>query len=171
MNTVYRDLNIFSKYGPDWAEQVERVCEEVEWYTCEMLRNSVGKGYAEMSLQQLDHMWQISFSGEFDKYNPDFCENNGWGTDMPEFPVEDISGVVLTNIYVDNDPYCNPETQQALLDPLSVLKVTMMDEAITHTTIAAANDQTYFVNLLKYALSQGSNFEVEGECNELNMWM
>lgn len=59
---------------------------------------------------------------------------------MPEFPVEDISSVVLTNIYVDDDPYCKPETQQALLDPLSVFKVTMMDEAITHTTIAAAND-------------------------------
>ena len=71
-------------------------------------------------------------------------------TDSPEFPVEDITGVMLTNIYVDNDPYCKPETQQALLDPLSNIKFTLMDYDITHTSIAGTNDKAFFVNLLKF---------------------
>ena len=87
---------------------------------------------------------------------------------MEEFPLGDIGEVVMTNIYVKDDPYCDPETQQVLLDPLSDIKFTTMSEFITHTTIASANDQTLFINLLKFALSQGSNIDVEGECNSLN---
>ena len=57
MNEIYHDLKIFSKYGPDWEDQVEELCDEVDDETCWMLRYTVDKGYAEMSLQQLDHMW------------------------------------------------------------------------------------------------------------------
>jgi len=31
----------------------------------------------------------------------------------------------------------------------------MMDEDITHITIAGANNKTFFMNLLKFSLSQG----------------
>jgi len=51
MNEIFHDLEIYSKYGPDWEDQVEAVCEEVEWYTCNSLRNTVDQGYAEMSIQ------------------------------------------------------------------------------------------------------------------------
>lgn len=88
---------------------------------------------------------------------------------MEEFPLEDIDGVVISNIYVDQDPYCKPETQQAILDPLSEIKYVMMNEYITHTSIAGANNQTFFMNLLKFSLSQGVA-EVEGECTELGVW-
>jgi len=62
---------------------------------------------------------------------------------------------VISNIYVGNDPYCKPELQQTILDPLSDFKYTMMDEDITHITIAGANNKTFFMNLLKFSLSQG----------------
>ena len=76
---------------------------------------------------------------------------------------------MISNIYVDNDPYCKPELQQTILDPLSEIKYTMMNEAITHTTIAVANNQTFYLNLLKFSLSQGVA-SVEGECTDLGIW-
>jgi len=45
----------------------------------------------------------------------------------------------------------------------------MMNEAITHTTIAGANNQTFYMNLLKFSLSQGVA-SVEGECTDLGIW-
>ena len=118
-----------------------------------------------MSIQQLNHMWQISRSGEFEEYNPDFCEPNGDQIDPVDFPLEDIFGVVVTNFYVKDDSFCDPATQQVLLDDLSSYKFTTMNEDITHITIAAANDQTPYLNLLKFSLTQGSNIDINGSCS------
>ena len=127
LQEIFHDLQIYSKYGPNWVNQVEEVCDEVDSRTCYKLRGTVDMGYAEMSHEQLDHMWQISYSGEFDEYNPYFCEDGEFETDTDEFPLEDITGIVMTNIYVDQDPYCKPEVQQNILDPLSEIKYTMMN--------------------------------------------
>lgn len=128
------------------------------------LRSTVDRGYAEMSIKQLDHMWQIGFSGEFDEYNEDFCED-GWDNDTPEFPLDDIQNVVITNFYVQDDDYCKPETQMEILDHLSEYKFTMTNAFIDHVTIAGANDQMSYLALLKFALEQGSNIDVPGECS------
>ena len=52
-----------------------------------------------------------------------------------------------------------------LLDPLSTYKFTTMSEYIDHVTISAANDQTDYLNLLKFSLSQGSNVAIDGACS------
>ena len=51
-----------------------------------------------------------------------------------------------------------------LLDPLSTYKFTTMNEYIDHVTISAANDQTDYLNLLKFSLSEGSNVAIDGAC-------
>lgn len=119
-----------------------------------------------MSVQQLDHMWQISRSGQFEEYNPDFCEGGGNENDPIDFPIDHIN-VVVTNFYVQGDSYCDPKTQMELLDPLSEYKFTTMNEYIDHITISSANDQTAYLNLLKFSLSQGSNVVIDGfgSCN------
>lgn len=111
MLELYDELEIYSKYGEDWADQVELICDQssVDYFTCMSLRSTVDQGYAEMSIEQLNHMWQIGYSGEFDEYNEDFCDG-GWENDAPEFPLDDIQHVVITNFYVEDDAYCKPET-------------------------------------------------------------
>ena len=109
-------------------------------------------------------MWQIGYSGEFDEYNEDFCDG-GWENDAPEFPLDDIQHVVITNFYVEDDSYCKPETQMEILDELSEYKFILMNEYIDHVSVASANDQMSYLNLLKFALSQGSNIDVPGACS------
>lgn len=173
MHEVYEDLKIYSKYGPEWEDQVDSLCDDhrVSYHMCHQLRSTVGQGYAEMAIQQLDHMWQVGNSREFDEYSGEFCEGDGWQEDAPEFPLDQISSeVVMTNIYVKDDPVCWPETQQALLDSLSDVKYTTMNASVTHSSIAAANDQGWFVNLLKFSLSEGANFNVDGFCFDNLDW-
>ena len=111
MLELYDDLKIYSKYGEDWDHQVDELCDEVDFDTCLMLRATVDKGYTEMSIQQLDHMWQISRSGQFEEYNPDFCDGDGNQNDHIDFPIENINNeIFVTNFYVQGDSYCDPET-------------------------------------------------------------
>lgn len=56
-------------------------------------------------------MWQISRSGQFEEYNPDFCDGDGDQNDPTDFPIENIySEIFVTNFYVQGDSYCDPET-------------------------------------------------------------
>lgn len=101
MLELYDDLKIYSKYGEDWDHQVDNLCDYVSFDTCLALQSTVGAGYTEMAIQQLDHMWQNSRSGEFEEYNPDFCDGDGNLDDPTDFPLEDIDDdVVITNFYV-----------------------------------------------------------------------
>ena len=89
---------------------------------------------------------------------------------MPVFPLEDIQEVVITNFYVKDDEYCIPEKQMEILDPLSEYKFTLMNANIDHVSVAAANNIQAYLNLLMFALEQGSNIEVDGECSGFENW-
>ena len=46
-------------------------------------------------------MWQVSRSGKFEEYDPDFCEGTGGLNDPEDFPLGDISeNIDITNFYV-----------------------------------------------------------------------
>lgn len=70
---LVEELEIYSFYGPNWADQVVAICERVDTASCESLEATVSttevdgdSGYREMSVQQLEHLWQQSYTGEFD---------------------------------------------------------------------------------------------------------
>ena len=63
--TISDELGIFSFYGPDWENQVTQLCERVGEASCAALQATVGAGFKEVAVQELDQMWQNSFSGAF----------------------------------------------------------------------------------------------------------
>lgn len=65
---VYDELGIESLYGPDWADQVVEVCEKVSTKTCTNLQMTVNLGRSEMSVNQLDHMYQQVYTKSFSMF-------------------------------------------------------------------------------------------------------
>lgn len=92
-----------------------------------------------MSCKQLVHMWQNSYTREFEEFNPDFF-TNGWldDTDTPDFPVENVT-VNMFNFFVEGDSTCDPEANQPLLDPLAYFRGTFTKDSITHINVQGNN--------------------------------
>ena len=69
---AFEAAGIQSLYGPDWATQVATLCLTVKTETCEKLTATVGIGLAEMSVTQLEHMFQMAFSESYSQYSTTF---------------------------------------------------------------------------------------------------
>ena len=57
-----------------------QLCTRVGTASCTALEATVGAGFKEMAVQELDQMWQNSFSGAFNTWSPTFSED-GWFAD------------------------------------------------------------------------------------------
>ena len=154
---LVRAKGIYSFYGPNWEDQVDRVCHWVgNWsHTCISLRASLDKGYKEMSVKQLEHLWQVDYTESFARFNEDFLEN-GWIED-PD--VIDISGVTVQSgsAYVPGDATCDPEINQTTLASLSPFYSEFTDESITHSNVNTANDNATLLTYLNVNLLAKAN--------------
>lgn len=159
LQDIYDELCIESLYGPDWEAQVDAICEKVSWSTCDSFKDTVGAGFAEMSVTQLEHMWQMSYNRSFSAYSADFDEDQTT-TDI------DVSGVNtrMVSFYVDEDPVCDTDVNQGVFDtvPGQMWRSTFVTEGITHSSIQGANNESGFLNLLNVALAMGQN-DVNGD--------
>ena len=100
------------------------MCDDsrVSYRTCNSLKATVGKGFGEMGLIQLEHMWQMSRAKDFVQFNDEF-EDEGWVGDAD--PI-DISGLLVqqVNVFVEDDPTCDPDVNHDVLDPKSTFYIT-----------------------------------------------
>lgn len=76
LKQVALDKQIFSFYGApvEWEMKVESLCgdERVSFETCEALKLTVSESFAEMSFQQLEHLWQQDFTKQFTEFSTTF---------------------------------------------------------------------------------------------------
>jgi len=161
------ELEIYSFYGPKWADQVDAICEKVDTASCDALKATVSTvedgdaGYREMSVQQLEHMWQQSYTGRFMEYNDSFRTSfaDEAAADGLEDGIKAISTTVA-NIYVQDDQVCTPKVQQDIFKTLTyqepyILTVTNED----HKSILDASDNEAFMSLLSATLRSGINLD------------
>lgn len=124
---LFDELNIYSRYGPNWAEQVDEICAEVSEASCDAFKATItdnegrrldavtaDEGLKEMSIQQYEHMWQQSYHRKFNEWSATWAED-GWTADIPEINVADIA-TRMVNFYGSADDKCDIEINKALLD-------------------------------------------------------
>ena len=87
---AFEAAGIDSLYGPDWATQVETLCMTVTTEKCAELTATVDAGLAEMSVTQLEHMFQMDFSNSFSQFSTTFETDQ-----MP--PAIDVTGIATRN--------------------------------------------------------------------------
>ena len=130
LQDVVEKLHINSFYGPDWATQVAAICWKVDYYTCKSFKATVDAGFAEMGVQQLEHMFQMSFTSSFNQYSSTF------EADQTVMPI-DVTGVTTQNrsFYLRNDSTCDPAINMAVLDtvPGQLGDQTFSATGLTHT--------------------------------------
>ena len=114
---IVRDCEIYSFYGPNWSEQVEQICARVNFQTCNSLRATTDGRYREMSVQQLDHMWQNSYTQKFQSWNPTFATDYEDG-DQSDIDLSAIDETFVENIYLANDKVCDADVNQGVLSAI-----------------------------------------------------
>jgi hypothetical protein len=67
-----------------------------------------------MSVKQLEHMWQQSYTKTFGAFSDTF-EEDGWTDGTDEIDVTGVDTRML-NFYVNEDPVCNTDVNQAVMD-------------------------------------------------------
>lgn len=58
LKDTFDENKVCSRYGADWAAQVDEICKEVDYYTCKSLKSTVDDELAGMSNTQWEHMFQ-----------------------------------------------------------------------------------------------------------------
>jgi len=114
---LFDELDIYSRYGPTWADEVEDICEEVSYWSCHAFRSTVDDGNKEMSIQQWEHMWQQSYHRKFNEYSGTFGED-GWTAAIPEINVAAIA-TKMVNFYPSEDDVCDKDLNKALMDTIT----------------------------------------------------
>ena len=118
LRDVLINMDINSVYGPDWTNQVERICNIYELFEagsdqCDALNALTvdADGLNEIGLNQLDNLIQIA-SGEVS-------------------PVYDLSVLAapITPIYVAGDEQCDADAAKAILDPVTSFSINWPDRA------------------------------------------
>lgn len=83
-----------------------------------------------MGVEQLEHMFQMSFTSSFNQYSSTF------ETDQTVMPI-DVTGVMTQNrsFYLRNDSTCDPAINMAVLDtvPGQLGDQTFSATGLTHT--------------------------------------
>ena len=106
----------------------------------------------EVSLTQLQHMYQRAYSGEFDQFDPDFC-TGGYESTADDI---DLSGITasITNIVVEGDSTCDPASNAALISALAGVDSvrTFSADGTTHANLIGANGSTDFTSQLRAQL-------------------
>lgn len=111
-------MDINSVYGPDWTNQVERICNIYELFEagsdqCDALNALTvdADGLNEIGVNQLDNLIQIA-SGEVS-------------------PVYDLSALAapITPIYVAGDEQCDADAAKAILDPVTSFSINWPERA------------------------------------------
>lgn len=167
------DLEIYSIYGDAtaWQTKVDAICADVRVSEekCSELTTSVALGFGEMSVKQLEQLWQQGYTGQFDSYSATFA-TDGWLVDTPEYPVADIT-VPVNAIYIDEDPICSDTVNQAVLsmNAAQTFETTLSLDSVTHTSIIGANNEPIVTASLLLALSLGEDQDVT-PCEAVFVW-
>ena len=113
-------------------------------------------GFKEMSVQQLDHMWQNSYSKEFNEWSPSFS-TDGWFEEQTGIDITTIDTTVVENFYIKCDTVCDPVVNLAILNtvPSQVLYTEYVRDDLNHVNVIGAVDNTDFMTTLMAALTSG----------------
>ena len=93
------------------------MCMVVDSDTCAELEATTDLGLGQMSLQQLDHMFQQDFFGTFVSYSTTFCDELGEGETTDDIDLSTLTKPIR-NFYVKGDQVCDVETNQTVTNEL-----------------------------------------------------
>ena len=137
------DNDIGSLYGATYTDDVTTLCAEVDADTCAALKAADGQGFKEVSLAQLEDMFQKAYSGAFTAKDATFCDS-GYEDDATAIDLSAITQPV-TNIYLSGDDTCSEAANQAVTIPTTSSFRTFVDADLAHDTFIGANDNTDLV--------------------------
>lgn len=106
-----------------------------------------------MSVKQLNHMWQNSFTSQFDQFDEDFF-TDGYLTpeDLDNVDLSGITTTLWNNFYVDGDTVCDPAVNQAAWPSIGT---TLDDSSLNHHNIIGASNNDDFMSALLASLKSG----------------
>ena len=112
---MLEELSIWSFFGQNWTEQIGEICghPDVSDALCKKLKSTLDDGVSrsEMSVKQLEYMWQESYTKTFNEFSDTF-EEDGWSYEI------DVTGVDtrMLNYYAGTNSKCKTEVNQAVMD-------------------------------------------------------
>ena len=106
-----------------------------------------------MSLQQLEHMFQQDFTGEFDQYSTTFCDDLGKGT-TADIDLSTLNKSIR-NVYVEGDKICEEAANQKITNALPGVDsyTTFFKNEFNHASIQGMNTSEDLIDLIEGSLS------------------
>ena len=165
---ILKRNDIYSLYGPNWADQVDAICEDVgEWTNlCSSYQDTVDAGLKEMSCKQLEHMFQMSYNKAYNQFYDMFEEDQD--TVTPIAGVDSVN-VPLRTWYIDGDQVCDVDVNQGLLNtvPGQDWYSVFYDDDITRSLYAQNDNVTVLSALFASLLSSPDDLD---SCVNLGAW-
>lgn len=116
-------MDINSVLGPDWSNQLQRICNIYELFgasdaTCTLLTALPGNadGSNEIGVKVLDHLIQQAIGASHTEYD---------STDEYDLST---SAAPVYPVYVAGEEMCNKEAVQAILDPITPFSINWIED-------------------------------------------
>ena len=131
--------------------------DEDESAGCNLLRNA-NADQPEIGIQLLEHQFQQTFNGEFDKYQSDWLDAEGWKGGVEDIDVSTVQ-IPFYNIWLDGDDVCDVDTNRTIFDQVAnptQFEVTLLGEVL-HDEITDPRDDDGLEIFIAVTMALGAN--------------